>query len=73
MIKMKTISIIIPMFNSEKFLPDLFKCLEQCEYLEGDEILLVDNGSKDGTRELCKSQVEKNRKKYLQMSEKGLV
>ncbi len=71
MIKMKTISIIIPMFNSEKFLPDLFKCLEQCEYLEGDEILLVDNGSKDGTRELCKSQVEKNnRYKYYYYDEK---
>ena len=69
---MKNVSIIIPIFNSERFLPDLFKCLDNCEYLDGDEILLVDNGSKDNTKELCLQQVEESsRYKYLFFDEKA--
>lgn len=69
---MKNVSIIIPIFNSERYLHDLFKCLDKCEYLDGDEILLVDNGSKDNTKELCLQQVEKSsRYKYLFFDEKA--
>lgn len=68
----KTVSIIIPIYNSEKYLPDLFACLEKMTFVEGDEVLLIDNGSKDQTSELCKEQVEKNNVyKYLYYAEKA--
>lgn len=69
---MKNVSIIIPIFNAERFLPDLFKSMDNCEYLDEDEILLVDNGSKDNTKELCLQQVKKSsRYKYLYFDEKA--
>lgn len=69
---MKNVSIIIPIFNSERYLHDLFKCLDKCAYLDGDEILLVDNGSKDNTKELCLQQVKNSsRYKYLYFDEKA--
>lgn len=69
---MKSVSIIIPIFNSEKYLPDLFECLNKITFMNKDEIILVDNGSKDNTRELCLQQVEKcSRYKYLYFDEKA--
>ncbi len=50
---MKKVSVIIPMYNSEKFLVDLFEHLEQCNFQDGDEIIIVDNGSTDRTVEIC--------------------
>lgn len=55
---MKKISVIIPVFNSIKFLDDLFSCLDQCNFIDGDEVLLVDNGSTDGSREICMKKAE---------------
>ena len=48
------ISVIVPVYNGEKLLP---KCME---YLLGQtwqdfEIILVDDGSRDGTGSLCES------------------
>ena len=51
---MSTLSIIIPVYNSEKYLPELFHCLEKNRYTDGDEILLVDNGSSDNSANLCR-------------------
>lgn len=69
---MRTVSIIIPIFNAERFLKDLFACLEQCDFFEGDEILLIDNGSKDKTSQICKEQVGKDDKyKYYYYDEKA--
>lgn len=53
---MSTISVIIPIFNAEKFLPDLFAALDQCAFCAGDEVLLVDNGSTDHSAALCAQQ-----------------
>lgn len=53
---MMTISIIIPVYNAEKFLPFLFTALNKCHFVEGDEILLVDNGSSDSSYEICMAQ-----------------
>lgn len=67
------ISIIIPVYNASKFLADLFEALERNEFEEGDEVLLVDNGSSDNSLELCKNQAEKygNLYKVLQYTEKA--
>lgn len=51
---MKSISLIIPIYNAEVFLKDLFKCLDNNKFYNGDEILLVDNGSSDESIRLCK-------------------
>jgi len=48
-----SISVIIPIYNAEKFLPDLFEALERSDFKESDEVLLVDNGSADGSIRLC--------------------
>lgn len=48
------ISIVIPVYNEEKNLPDLIdRCLASCrETGRNFEIILVDDGSRDGSREL---------------------
>lgn len=48
------ISIIIPVFNRAAYLPRLFRSLTQQTY-RPLEIILVDNGSTDGSRRLCAS------------------
>lgn len=55
---MDNISIIIPVFNSEKFLPDLFESLSKCVFYENDEVLFIDNGSTDASVELCQKMCE---------------
>jgi len=57
---MDTLSVIIPVYNAEKFLHTLFKCLDKNELNQGDEILLIDNGSSDSSKSICLNQVEKN-------------
>ena len=45
------ISLVIPVFNMKQFLP---RCMEKFLRQKGDyEIILIDDGSTDGSRELC--------------------
>lgn len=55
---MRKISVIIPVFNSQKYLSDLFDCLLKNSFIEGDEVLLVDNGSTDNSTLMCKKMAE---------------
>lgn len=57
---MKSVSIIIPIYNAEKFLPDLFSCLSKFNFIDGDQVLLTDNGSTDNSVEICRQQAEQN-------------
>lgn len=70
---MKSVSVIVPLFNAERFLPFLFECFDQCAFVEGDEILLVDNGSKDRSYEMCMEQSGKHPGLYkvIQYTEKA--
>lgn len=70
---MKSVSVIVPIFNAERFLPYLFDCFDKSSFAEGDEILLVDNGSKDCSHEMCMAQAEKHPGLYrvLQYTEKA--
>lgn len=45
------LSVIIPIYNSEKFLPKVFKCIEKKS--KNTEIILVDDGSSDLSGKLC--------------------
>lgn len=57
---MKNVSIIVPIFNAARFLPELFRCFSEFNFAEGDEVLLVDNGSTDNSKELCEKEAEKH-------------
>lgn len=59
-----SISVIIPVFNAQNFLMDLFECLDRNQFLPGDEILLVDNGSTDRSYEMCKKKADENPQLY---------
>lgn len=50
------LSIIIPIYNSEKYLPKLLEELNKQNIKNGCkcEIILIDDGSKDGSYEICK-------------------
>lgn len=56
---MKNISVIIPIFNSEEYLETLFEALQNNRFYDGDEVLLVDNGSTDNSILYCEKMVNK--------------
>ncbi len=60
----KKVSVIIPIYNAEKYLNDLFICLDNNRFFEGDEVLLVDNNSSDASADMCLKRVEQNPKLY---------
>ena len=49
----KTISVIVPCYNSEKYLGNCFSCLDNSAY-KNLEIIFVDDGSTDNTAEIIK-------------------
>ena len=60
----KKVSVIIPIYNAEKYLNDLFICLDNNRFFEGDEVLLVDNNSSDASADMCLKRVEQNPELY---------
>ena len=48
----KKISILIPVYNEKEFLPDLLKLVENVDFGLEKEIILIDDYSTDGTRDL---------------------
>ncbi len=54
---MAGVSIVIPVYNREQYLPTLFRSLSAVDY-EELEVLLVDNGSTDDSLLLCRSFAE---------------
>lgn len=49
---MKKISVIIPVYNEKKYLTELIKKVEEVNFGLEKEIILVDDGSTDGTKDL---------------------
>lgn len=66
------LSIIVPVFNSKQYLRDCVKSIENQNYLSM-EIILVDDGSTDGSSKICKS-LEKlfNNIVYIRQDNKGV-
>lgn len=66
------ISVIIPIYNAEKELPGMLACL--LGQTERDfEVLLVDDGSKDGSGQICDEIAEKdNRFRAIRQSNAGV-
>ena len=70
--KNNLISIIVPMYNSEKHLETLFKSISNQKY-NNYELLLIDDGSKDNTKKICKEYAKKNDKaKYYYKDNSGV-
>lgn len=68
---MRTISVIVPVYNAENYLPTLFEKLDKCNWGGGDEVVLVDNGSTDKSRKMCEDKSHSNSLyKVLSYSEK---
>ena len=68
----KLVSIIIPIYNVEKY---LVKCLQsvQAQTYKNIQVLMIDDGSTDGSAELCKDFVAKdNRFRYFYKENGGL-
>ncbi|NIA10669.1 MAG: glycosyltransferase, partial [Nitrospiraceae bacterium] len=64
-------SIIIPVYNEEKYLPKLFEKLSKINY-DDFEIIAVENGSTDNSYKLLKEYEEKNSKFKVKKSKKGI-
>jgi len=58
------LSIIIPCFNEKDLLPQVIPLVKESPVAE-KEIILVDDGSSDGTTELIKAQIEKEVDKVI--------
>ena len=57
---MEKISVIVPVYNSEAYLENCLNSIIQQTY-QNLEIILVNDGSTDGSDELCKSYAEAHR------------
>lgn len=58
------LSIIIPCYNEKDLLPQLISMVRESEVKE-KEIILVDDGSRDGTTEMIKAELEKEVDKVI--------
>lgn len=66
------VSVIIPIYNSEKYLWECLDCVVN-QTLKNIEIILVNDGSTDGSDEICKSYANKdNRIKYFYIEHGGV-
>ncbi len=66
------ISVIIPAYNAEKYLPKCFECLENQTYTNL-EIIIVNDGSTDNTRNLCEEFAQKDSRVIVINKENGGV
>ena len=68
----KKLSIVVPMYNSEKYLKQLFLSLDTANE-NSTEIILIDDGSTDKTYERCKHySAEKNNVRLIHNSNHGV-
>lgn len=66
------VSVIIPIYNAEKYLQRTLKCLQN-QTFNDFEVILVDDGSVDGTAQICKAFLNNdNRFKYYYQNNDGV-
>ena len=69
---MAEVSVIIPVYNAEKYLE---KCIESVvnQTLKDIEIILINDGSTDGSEEICKKYLSDERVIYYSKENEGLA
>ena len=69
---MAKVSVIVPIYNAEKFLE---QCLDSIvnQTLKDIEIILIDDGSKDRSAEICKKYLFDSRVSYYHKENEGLA
>jgi len=68
---MKTLSIVIPVYNEEKTLPLILSRVEAVDLGLEKEIIFIDDGSRDGSREALKKFADAGHKIILQPKNQG--
>lgn len=64
------VSVIVPLYNREKFLPQLFNTLDKQSY-QNFEVILVDDGSSDNTPQWLDEHSLKNKQKITYLTQKN--
>ena len=64
------ISIVIPVYNKEPYLADCFDSLRKQTY-EDIEVIMVDDGSTDGSAAVCRKYVEMDSRFHYIYQENG--
>ena len=66
------VSVIVPIYNAEKYLKE---CLDSIvnQTLKDIEIILIDDGSTDGSAEICKTYLSDSRVSYYYKENEGLA
>lgn len=54
------IAVIVPIYNSDKYLQDFFTALLENKFSKDDKVLLIDNGSTDKSYSLCEKVAQEN-------------
>lgn len=69
---MVKVSIVVPIYNAEKYLKE---CLDSIvnQTLKDIEIILIDDGSTDGSAEICKTYLSDSRVSYYYKENEGLA
>lgn len=69
---MKKISVIMPVYNGEKYLKDSIESVIEQTYNEW-ELIIVDDGSTDSSYDICKNYAEKDKRiKLIHQENKGV-
>lgn len=68
--KMKRVSVIIPVFNSEKFLEETLDSVAAQTYPEL-EVILIDDGSVDRSAQICRARTEQDNRFHYYRVENG--
>ncbi len=69
---MEKISVIVPIYNSEKFLDKCINSIVNQTY-KNIEVILIDDGSKDESKKICKKYVKKDaRVRLIECSNSGV-
>ena len=69
----KLLSVVMPIYNVERFLPDSIESVISKKYYDDIEILLIDDGSTDGSKTVCKSySIKYNNISYFYKENGGL-